>query len=419
MSLDAIVQFIRNFLCTLKNLQIFRRTFLYDPTLLRQYYRFPKPLDQTTLLEFGISLSQLYAVVSAVQGGFTMMLQSAGKLETVQRLLLYSIQQRSQQRNNKKNNSPQEATDLDDLSWHWIQQSLHREGQMALRSIFVGFNVFCIGVSFTWLFANSWHITSTDWIGGLAGLIHALIVMEVCLLPLLWYMIKDASTQLQKSKHSLDLANRLVDSKSTITKDDITIHVLTELLRDEESGDPWTPFWDAGSTPSWWWLHGKTPSVGDVAMEDVKLQMERARVKALLQQLLVDSTSRKSSVSQVYKDYAEILTYSAKMAKAEGYREYVYLLINWIAFYGYFLGILAYYYGDDVYETTEQIKRRRGRKLVDLDPNADWHMVEQKQPTIVRYLKFGMENDLADWRGNFAGDVSNLSVIDVMFRRLH
>ena len=56
-------------------------------------------------------------------------------------------------------------------------------------------------IAFFWLFANSLHITTAaGWIGGLPLLIHALTVMEVALLPLLYFMTKDANTALRKAK---------------------------------------------------------------------------------------------------------------------------------------------------------------------------------------------------------------------------
>ena len=60
----------------------------------------------------------------------------------------------------------------------------------------------------------------------------------------------------------------------------------------------------------------------------------------------------------------------------KAYREFVYFLLNFVAFYGYLMGILAFYYPDD-----------------------------DKQPSYVRSLKFGYGNRLADWTGNFAGDL--------------
>ena len=64
------------------------------------------------------------------------------------------------------------------------------------------------------------------------------------------------------------------------------------------------------------------------------------------------------------------------VTRCEGYREIVYLVINTIAFYGYAMSIVCYYFPDEV-----------------------------KQPALVQRLLFGMNNIDADWHGNFAGDL--------------
>mmetsp|Transcript_15173 Transcript_15173/g.33935 ORF Transcript_15173/g.33935 Transcript_15173/m.33935 type:complete len:252 (-) Transcript_15173:219-974(-) len=66
---------------------------------------------------------------------------------------------------------------------------------------------------------------------------------------------------------------------------------------------------------------------------------------------------------------------SADRLQFEGCRELLYFLLNFIAFYGYMLCILVYYFDD-----------------------------ESLQPTGIRKLQFGMSNSDADWYGNFAGD---------------
>jgi hypothetical protein len=66
----------------------------------------------------------------------------------------------------------------------------------------------------------------------------------------------------------------------------------------------------------------------------------------------------------------------AKSCKLEGYLEYIYFILNSIAFYGYMLGIVAFYFPDG-----------------------------EAQPNAVRRLKFGYSNDYADWAGNFGGDL--------------
>mmetsp|Transcript_15528 Transcript_15528/g.22621 ORF Transcript_15528/g.22621 Transcript_15528/m.22621 type:complete len:170 (-) Transcript_15528:39-548(-) len=66
---------------------------------------------------------------------------------------------------------------------------------------------------------------------------------------------------------------------------------------------------------------------------------------------------------------------AAQVSYLEGYREYAYFVFNFIAFYGYLLGVVVYYFDAD-----------------------------ENQPAAVRQLKLGYSNDDADWGGNFAGD---------------
>merc|ERR1712238_375193 len=61
-----------------------------------------------------------------------------------------------------------------------------------------------------------------------------------------------------------------------------------------------------------------------------------------------------------------------------GYREVVYFYLNLFAFYGYLMSILAFYFPE----------------------NAD-----HEQPVWIQSLKLNYTNDVADWTGNFAGDL--------------
>jgi hypothetical protein len=79
---------------------------------------------------------------------------------------------------------------------------------------------------------------------------------------------------------------------------------------------------------------------------------------------------------EAFEKAQDKLESAVPVSRMEGYREFLYLLFNFIAFYGYLMGILAYYYED-----------------------------EEAQPYHIRSLKFGYANSDADWHGNFAGDV--------------
>jgi len=76
-----------------------------------------------------------------------------------------------------------------------------KEVNGALRNAFVGICVLLpIGISFFWLFRyKSLHITEAEWVGSLPALSHALTVMKIALVPLLYFTLKDASSALKKA----------------------------------------------------------------------------------------------------------------------------------------------------------------------------------------------------------------------------
>lgn len=342
--MDAVVQLLRNAMCCIKDLGLFRSTFLWDASIPMRYYDLPEPLHQTTPLEVLISLSQLYVVYSACTSGLIMLDGSLGKLRRIERLL-----------DNRSNPS----SDADRL----INASLIKEGMFALRSLFIGLLIFFIGVSFFWLFANSWHVTETNWIGGLQGLVHALTVAEVCLLPLLYYMYKDGSEQLAKALRMERLAKLMKEGRLTSGEVGLTSY---EVLTD------WKPFWDAGVSVFAYY---------DASQEPKWMQAETEKVTKTLESLVgksgeaADEKEAKVRATMLADKADELLT-SVQVTRLEGYREYLYFVVNLVAFYGYLLSIIVFYFED-----------------------------EAKQPSYVRHMLFNMTNPDADWSGNFAGDL--------------
>ena len=339
--MDAIVQLIRNALCCVKDLGLFPDTFLWDTNYTLQYYNLPEPLNQTTPLEVLISLSQFYAFVFTTAAGWNLCLQSLGKLWRIQRIMAVR--------------GPVQ-TDADRL----VNASLVKEGLFAVRFCWVGVYVACIGVSFFWLFCNSWHITETNWVGGLPGLIHALTVMEVCLLPLLYYMYKDGWERLAKASRMETLAKRMLQNKR-LSAPDVSLSLLEEVAG-------WVPFWDAGV--------GVLAAV-DSSSEEKEVAAEVARVQDHLEQLVGGDDRDKDGGRQEHiAEKANELLAKVRIYRLEGYREFLYLLLNSIAFYGYMVGILVFY----------------------------WQK-EDEQPLWLRRGLLYMNNSDADWHGNFAGDL--------------
>ena len=338
--LDAVVQLVRNALCCVKDLQLFNDTWLYDANVTAQYYDFPEPMDKTTPLEAMISLAQFYVVWSGVPGSWTLFWTSYGKLNRIYRLL---------------SATDTASSDADRL----INASLIKEGRMALRSMFVGFNVFFISLAFVWMTANSWHLTETNIIGGLPGLIHALTVMNVGLVPLVYYMYKDAKEQFVRCARMKLLAARL--ESCTATEADVGLTTLEALAG-------WSPFWESGVG-----LFERVEKENEIK----KLAGEKAGLQRILDDILGDNAVKKDQTKEyVQREKAAQLRSIQRATAIEGYREFFYFVANSIALYGYSVCVVVYYWPDEL-----------------------------KQPDWLRLLLLNLNNRDADWHGNFAGDL--------------
>lgn len=344
--MDATVQFVRNVLCCIKDLEWFKTTVpgLYDSSLLVPYHGFAPPLDKTTPLESLISLAQFYVVWTGLPAAWRLFWGSFGKLRRIYRLM---------------KRDPPTSTAAERL----IHASLIKEAIYALRSMFVGFLVFFLSGAFTWLAANSWHITETDWIGGLPALINALTVMNICLIPLLYYMIKDGNEQFTKARKMTILSKKLAEGRAS--EYDVGLPSM-------ESLSGWLPFWDAGVMD--WWNY-------DAQEEEEKMKLEVQEVQKILHDILGTTQAKKEDGDEEKRLQTQNLRATeleglAQVTRSEGYREYMYFMLNAIACYGYSLCIIVYYWPEEI-----------------------------EQPYWLRWSLLHMQNDLADWRGNFAGDM--------------
>lgn len=227
-----------------------------------------------------------------------------------------------------------------------------------------------MGLPFFWLFANSWHVTEAGWIGGLVALIDALTVMEVCLIPLLYYMIVDGFDLLSKVQQTKECIET-VSNKNKFTPDYLNI------TRYEFMEPTWVPFFEEGASP----LGGGSPE-----KEGQQLEATTKTVEQTLGLWFAPNNSTSSKDDDNEKD-AKIRKEAMENAlsgmkksmvglSAKGNREFLYFVLNFIAFYGYLMAIVTFYYPDDEF-----------------------------QPSWVTQMKFGYDNNFADWSGNFAGDL--------------
>lgn len=233
-----------------------------------------------------------------------------------------------------------------------VDDMLLKEKNDAIKDIIIGACLLPIGISFFWLFANSLHVTSTDWIGGVPGLILALTIMEIALIPLLYYMIKDANKKTAESSKMRQIARGSVKEIHDLRIDGTTFNLLVS----------YEPFWSKDQK-HW------AKYVDDNTIQqqfDKEIDFIDSKLKEIKK--LDDKEKFQNIVSHLEVDSAN--------ANLQGWREYIYFLLNFLAFYGYLMGIIVYIWND-----------------------------EANQPLYISRIKFWMTNPDADWRGNFLGDL--------------
>jgi hypothetical protein len=403
--MNAAVQFIRNALCCIKDLEWYRDSVLYDAKYLRTVhgYDYPPYTEKTTPLEAMISMVQMYVFVTGVPSALSLLWYSIGKLQRIQRILERKNRQVPTNNDNSGNNGKMKLA-VEKL----LLQSLWKEATVALQSVFIGFNIFFISLAFLWLAANSWHVTETaEILGGLPALIHALTVMEICLLPLLYYMIKDANSMMRNA-NAYETSEIHWRKRHLIVEKDVTLPVF-EALKD------WTPFWQGGISPVWLY---STKTL--IQREQADWQREGQIVQQFLDEMtgahhqsLAAATSSSTSMKKKRDDdgqqqnlvlaqhaheMADRLHVKKRLVRFEAYREYFLFLVNLVAWYGYGVCILVYYYypnNNDDDETKSS------------SPSPQWlrWVLSLAAGGIGRVDDNPQFASILDWRGNFAGDL--------------
>jgi hypothetical protein len=315
--------------------------FLFDANVTAHYYEFPEPLNKTTPLEFCISWLQLYPFIFLSKAGVTMVMDAVRTVNRVEKLMNIFPKRVS--------SSPIEKND--EIAQRLVAARLTKDGKKALKAMIIGIQLFFIGLAFFWLFANSWHVTETHWVGGIWGLIHALTVMEICLVVLLYYMIVDGREKLRSAAAMVELADSLkFKNKMTTPPMNLTTY---------EFMSKWNPFWLEKD--------GDKKEINEETVTDLvkrTLQLYRGGK---------DDGEKEDKIRQTtLEGIVERLREDAHTSKMEGYREFLLFALNFVAFYGYLMGIVCVYIDD-----------------------------EANEPTWMKYFKFFHTHEMADWHGNF------------------
>mmetsp|Transcript_8813 Transcript_8813/g.24394 ORF Transcript_8813/g.24394 Transcript_8813/m.24394 type:complete len:276 (-) Transcript_8813:38-865(-) len=135
------------------------------------------------------------------------------------------------------------------------------------------------------------------------------------------------------------------------------------------------PFWDAGVGPF---------DLQPLPTEEQLVLDETRKLQTSLRQLTTTTASSSKdddddddeNQTSFWQDKAHELQVTSQQVRWEGYREFIYFVLNTVAFYSYMFCILVWYFDDDA-----------------------------NKPTHVQYIMFGLDNAAADWHGNFWGDL--------------
>jgi hypothetical protein len=185
--------------------------------------------------------------------------------------------------------------------------------------------------------------------------------MDIALFPMLFFMIVDGFEKLSMSTRCIRLLD-IIDS-GKLKPEEIGVQRY-EAMKD------WSPFWNSGV------------SLFESADQDEgkKLQAEVKNVKGTLDAWFPKGKTNGEKEEKLSKEalsnVIDKVEGDVPKLRLEGYREFLYFVLNFIAFYGYLMAPLAFFYED-----------------------------EEKQPFHIQAMKFYYNNEVADWTGNFAGDL--------------
>lgn len=379
--MDAIVQLVRNALCCVKDLGWFQESFPYiwDTNIIPRYFVIPEPHNRTTVLEAMIAVTQFYAFASTSSSGLMLVHTSLGKFRRIQRLIKLFQSKGDVNDDTNTDSKTNVSNDTSSDANRLLGASLMKERAYAQRSLFVGFLVMSIGIAFFWLFGNSLKVTETTLIGGSPGLIHALTVMEIALLPLLYYMLVDFFERLTKADQLNLLAKQIKELNDKKDVRDRRLHRVDIDLFSLEALTGFVPFWNAG-------VNMFFEKLTDSDEEEKLFLQEKFKIEASLDKIAGEKAKAKVNILSAKGDELTIahdlqekcdeLIVQSRVTRFEGYIELVYFILNAVAFYGYMIGILVWYFDD-----------------------------EEKKPYFIRVIMMGSANELADWYGNFFGDL--------------
>lgn len=379
MSLSTWIQLLRNSFCVLKSLlpasSFFQKPYFTDSS----FY----PLTVTTCIELPIALTQFMAVLFNASSGYTNISDGRSDLNRITNWLL--------------------ALDrvflADSLKFSGAEYLIIKHGLTADRNqsrtrVIVGVFELIFAVAFLFLVLNSLHVVGPS---HPKPLIDALISMEIGLAYILVIMWKSFADKVIGFRR-LSRLHASISSLKAPTKANLLIGALDSGFKIEELYEALIAL-DGSYSPSWR-AKSQNDCVGDVctikpSTVTAEIQAEFKNVSAILTKLTAaDAASNKGSILR--SSVALSLRKQGFEAQLQAPLELIYFILNFIAGYGYLLGILAFYVPETVSSHPLGIVDFLLNTISSTGLNHSWCKV----------LMFGLSHSDADWYGNLAGDIA-------------
>jgi hypothetical protein len=373
MSISVWIQFFRNLFCVLKSL-LSQGNFLQNAFFTESSFY---PLTLTTTIELLIAPTQFAAVILNLLSGFNAILLGKCDLDlandwlsALDRVLLSS------------------GLEFSGVAYLIVRQGLESDIAASNRRMFIGMWELVFGFAFFFLFLNSLHIVGPT---HPKPLVDAVLSMEIGLAYILVIMWQSFTEKVKDSSRSKRLAAFIRESRGqplgTLLAGAIDSGFKgDDLFKALSLFDAYKPLWRTKNPTEF-----VSKKITKNTRIENEIQVEMINVTVVLSKLsTMDVKGRDIHAANRIK-LALILDRQAYIGSLQAPLELFYFMLNFIAGYGYLLGVLAFYIPEVTHEVPLGVSDLVTKIIV-----GDY--------SLCKVLMFGMSHGDADWWGNLAGD---------------
>jgi hypothetical protein len=373
MSISVWTQLFRNFFCVLKSV-VPQENFIQKPLFADSSFY---PLTLTSSIELLIAPTQFAAVILNFLSGFTAILNGKNDLDVandwlsvLDRVLLSS------------------GLELPGVAYLIVRQGLESDIAASKRKMFIGVLELIFGFAFIFLVLNSLHIVGPS---HPKPLVDAVLSMEIGLayiLLIMWQSFTEKAKDSSRSKRlaafirgsrGQPLGTLLVGAIDSGFKGD-------DLFRALSLFEAYKPLWRNKNPKQF-----VNKKITKNARIESEVRIELINVTVVLNKLSAMDVKGSDIHAANRIKLALVLDRQAYVGSLQAPIELLYFILNFVAGYGYLLGILAFY----IPEVTHKVPLGVSNLIANIiTGDYSWCKV----------LMFGMTHGDADWWGNLAGD---------------